>query len=142
MNNYKINYTVKDTKSNNTYISINQKDKNTFILCVLSIMGYMQELSVSDDKDITDIIKWYRKSDKRYPYNKRLQKRNSPESMLAGVINNMMFGQQDDLSLEQLPHYEHIINLCVQLIYEVIRIKKITLQNDHALTKIVFGIEI
>lgn len=62
--------------------------------------------------------------------------------MLAGVINNMMFGKQDDLSLEQLPYYEEIINSCADVIEELRLVKKIDLQHDPAMTKIIFGLGI
>jgi len=142
MNKYKIGYTVKNTKSNNTYIQMNQNDEGIFLKTILSVNSYMQELCLSNDIHIKELGKWYRSPDKRYPYNSRLARRNTPETMLAGLINNMLFGNQKNLSLEQLPFYEDIINTCVEVIEELRTVKKIDLQSRPFMTKIVFGLDI
>ena len=139
---HKISYDIKTTRSNNTYIQISQKDHDTFMINLLSINSYMQELCLSNDIDIKELGKWYRSPDKKYPYNKRLERRNTPETMLAGLINNMLFGNQKNLSLEQLPFYEDIINTCVEVIEELRTVKKIDLQSRPFMTKIVFGLDI
>lgn len=138
---HKIGYNVKQTKSNNTYINITKNDENMFLQTILSVTNYIHELSISQDKDIQQFIKWYRTSDKRFPYNKRLEHRNTPETMLAGLLNNMLFGNQVNLSLEQLPYYEEIINNCVMLIKEIETEKKIVLQTNSQFSMIKFGID-
>lgn len=140
MNKYKINYQVKNTKSNNTYVEINIKDEAVFLKTLLSINSYMQELCLSTDPDICLARDWWRNGDKRFPYNKRLAKRNTPETMIAGLLNNMIFGTQDNLSLEQLPFYEEIVNSCVIVIEELEHAKKLTLQTKPQMTGIVFGL--
>lgn len=142
MNKYKIDYQIKNTNSNNTYIDISRRDMDIFMQTVLSVNSYMQELCLSADPDIRLANSWWRSTDKRYPYNKRLGKRNTPETMIAGLINNMVFGKQDNLSLEQLPFYEEIINKSVEIIEEIEYVKKIKLQVAPAMTGIVFGIGI
>lgn len=142
MSKYKIDYQIKNTNSNNTYIEISKNDENVLLKTVLSINSYMQELCLSTDPDIRLLESWWRSGDKRYPYNKRLGKRNTPETMIAGLINNMIFGKQDNLSLEQLPFYEEIINRCVELIEEIEYAKKFKLQASPAMTTIVFGLGI
>lgn len=140
MNMYKINYSIKNTKSNNTYIQMDQKDHDVFIRSILSINSFMQELCLSTDIDIKHINNWWRSPDKRFPYNKRLGKRNTPETMIAGLINNMVFGKQENLSLEQLPYYEEIVNTCVEIIETVEMAKQIKLQTMPLHTGIVFGL--
>lgn len=140
MNKYKINYQIKNTKSNNTYVEITVKDEAVFLKTLLSINSYMQELCLSNDPDISLAKQWFRAGDKRFPYNKRLGKRNTPETMIAGLINNMIFGNQDNLSLEQLPFYEEIVNSCVLIIEELELAKKIQLQTKPQMTGIVFGL--
>lgn len=142
MQTYKINYTIKNTKSNNTYVELNRRDHDIFIQTIMSLNSYLQELCLSSDMDIRQIASWYRSTDKKYPYNKRLQKRNSPESMLSGLINNMIFGTQINLSLDQLPYYEEIINTGIDLIQSIETVKNIQLQTSPAMTKIVFGLGI
>lgn len=140
MNMYKINYSIKNTNSNNTYIQMDQKDHDVFIRSILSINSFMQELCLSTDIDIKQINNWWRSPDKRFPYNKRLGKRNTPETMIAGLINNMVFGKQENLSLEQLPYYEEIVNTCVEIIETVEMAKQIKLQTMPLHTGIVFGL--
>lgn len=142
MNKYKIDYQIKNTKSNNTYIEISTKDEAVLLKCVLSLNSYMQELCLSNDPDVKLVREWYRSPDKSYPFNKRLGKRNTPETMIAGLINNMIFGHQENLSLEQLPFYEDIINKSTEIIEELELAKKFTLQTNNKLTGIVFGIGI
>lgn len=140
MNKHKINYHIKNTKSNNTYINMDRRDYNIFIQTVLSMNSYLQELCLTTDPDLKQINSWWRSPDKRFPYNKRLNRRNTPESMIAGLINNMIFGKQDDLSLEQLPYYEEIINTGIEIIEQVRMAKKIELQQAPAMTGIIFGL--
>lgn len=137
---HKISYDVKTTRSNNTYIQISQKDHDTFMINLLSINSYMQELCLSTDPIIKPFTNWYRSADKRFPYNKRLGKRNTPETMIAGLINNILFGDQYDLSLEQLPFYEEIINKSVEIIEEYSISSGIKLQSKPLMTKIQFGV--
>lgn len=140
MNKYKINYSIKNTKSNNTYIEISSRDEQIFLQTILSVNAYLQELCLSTDPDIKHINTWYRRPDTRFPYNKRLNRRNTPETMLAGLINNMIFGNQDNLSMEQLPYYEEIINTAVEIIEELQCVKNINLQKMPCMTGIQFGL--
>lgn len=142
MNKYKISYSVKSTRSNNTYIEISQADESVLLKTLLSINSYMQELCLSNDPDIALARDWWRSPDKRYPYNKYLEKRNTPETMIAGLLNNILFGNQDNLSLEQLPFYEEIINACTIFIEEIEYSKKIKLQKKPQYRQIIFGIGI
>jgi len=140
MNKHKINYQIKDTKSNNTYVEISVRDEAIFLKTLLSINSYMQELCLSSDPDISLAREWWRSGDKRFPYNKRLAKRNTPETMVAGLLNNMIFGNQDNLSLEQLPFYEEIVNSSITVIEELELAKKLVLQTKPKMTGIVFGL--
>jgi len=140
MNKHKIGYTHKSTKSNNTYVNLGKQDQDIFMKNVQAINNYMQELSLTNDPDIKDFIKWWRGSDKKYPYNKRLGKYNTPESMMAGLINNMIYGNQRDLSLEQLPFYEEITNICAEVITELELVKKLDLQSDYDILGVQFGL--
>lgn len=140
MNKLKIGYNHKTTRSNNTYIDIDKTDNDLFYKNVLAINAYMQELALSNDPDIKDFIKWWRGPDKKYPYNKRLGRHNTPETMMAGLINNVLYGNQRDLSVEQLPFYEEITNVCAEVIEELKLIKKIDLQPDYDIIGVQFGL--
>jgi len=141
MNKHKIGYTQKTTQSNNTYVSLNKQDQDIFIKNIQAINSYMQELSLLNDPDVKAFIKWWCGSDKKYPYNKRLGKYNSPESMMAGLLNNMMFGNQRDLSTVQMPFYEEITNICAEVIAELELVKKLDLQSDYDILGVQFGID-
>lgn len=142
MSKYKINYEVKSTRSNNTYIEISGNDHNMLMMNILSINSYMQELCLSTDPLLKPFTNWWRSPNKKYPYNKRLGKRNTPETMIAGLINNILFGTQEDLSLEQIEFYEEIINQCVEIIEEIKVATGISLQSKSLMHKITFGIGI
>lgn len=140
MNKLKIGYSQKTTRSNNTYIDIDKVDNDLFYKNVIAINAYMQELALSNDPDIKDFIKWWRGSDKKYPYNKRLGKYNTPETMMAGLVNNVIYGNQRDLSVEQLPFYEEIVNVCAEVIEELKLVKKLDLQPDYDIIGVQFGL--
>lgn len=142
MHKHKIGYTHKSTRSNNTYVDINKTDNDIFYRNILAINSYMQELALTNDPDIKDFIKWYRGTNKKYPYNKRLGRYNTPESMMAGLVNNVLYGNQRDLSLEQLPFYEEITNACAEVIEELKHAKKLDLQSDYEIIGIQFGLGI
>ena len=137
---HKIGYNQKITKSNNTYVSINNHDQDVFMKNILAINSYMQELSLTNDPDVQKFMKWWVGIDKKYPYSKKLGRYNSPQSMMAGLVNNIMYGNQRDLSLEQLPFYEDIINIAVEVIEELENVKQYHLQPNHKLTQIQFGL--
>lgn len=142
MHPYKIEYTIKNTKSKNTYIQLNQRDENILLQTILSLNSYMQELCLSNDIDIVTVSDWWRKPNKKYPYNKRLNLRNTPETMIAGLINNMVFGKQENISLEQIQYLEEIINKSVSVIKQMEVCKNIQLQTNPAMTTLVFGLGI
>jgi hypothetical protein len=61
--------------------------------------------------------------------------------MMAGLINNVLYGNQRDLSVEQLPFYEEITNICAEVIEELITVKKLDLQPDYDIIGVQFGLE-
>ena len=141
MHKHKIGYNQKTTKSNNTYVTIDKHDHEVFIKNILAINSYMQELCLTNDPDVQALMKWWTGTDKKYPYSKKLKRYNSPQSMMAGLVNNIMFGNQRDLSIEQLPFYEDIINIIVEVIEELNSVKSYDLQPNHKLTQIQFGLD-
>jgi len=96
----------------------------------------MSELSLSNDKDIRDFANWFKKPKKQFLYNSKLKRSNSPQSLLAGVINNIVFGDQRDFSLVQLEAIESIINTSIDIIEELERVKQIKLQSQPQFVKI------
>lgn len=132
----KIYYDIKQTTANTQYLSIQPDDLATINNNVIGIISYMSELSVSSKQDHKDFIKWYTRSNKRYLYNKKLKRSNSPQSFLAGIINNLVFGDQRDYSLLQLETIQDITNTAIDIIDATEKAYKIDLQTKPQLTKI------
>ena len=132
----KINYNIKSTSANTDYLYLEQQDMNTIQITVMGLLTYMTELSISKDKDVRDFTKWFTTPDKRYHYNSKLKRHNSPQSYLAGTINNLQFGNQKDFSLTQLQTIQDIVNLSVDIIDAISEAKDINLQQNKMFTKL------
>ena len=134
---HKINYNIKHTTANTDYLSLDADDMATVQITVLSILTYMTELSIAKDKRIRDFTTvWFTQPDKRYHYNNKLKKHNSPQSYLAGTLNNIQFGNQKDFSLVQLQTIQDIINSSVDVITAVEEFMDNTLQQNKMFTKV------
>ena len=132
----KILYDIKYTSANTDYLSLDDNDMSTVQITVLGLLTYMTELSIAKDKDIRDFTEWFTSSDKRYHYNSKLKKYNSPQSYLAGTINNIQFGNQKDFSLTQLQTIQDIVNTSVDIIDAIMGAKNINLQQNRMFTKL------
>jgi hypothetical protein len=108
----------------------------TVQITVLGLLTYMTELSIAKDKDVRDFTKWFTTSDKRYPYNKKMSKSNSPQSFLAGTLNNIQFGNQKDFSLLQLQTIQTIVNTCIDIIEAIEDDKDVSLQQNKMFTRL------
>lgn len=107
----KIYYNKKTTNSNNIYYEIEQADTDYIIGKLMQINYYMGELSLSKNKDIKDLINWYQKPTKQYPFSTQFKRNNSPNSFVSGMLNNFVFGNQRDLSESQVDHIQNIVNM-------------------------------
>ena len=133
---YKINYSIKSTSASTDYLSVDQNDMEMIQVTVLGLLTYMTELSIAKDKDIRDFTKWFTTPDKRYHFNTKLKRHNSPQSFLAGTINNLQFGNQKDFSLLQMQTIQDIVNTCVDIIDAIEDAKDFTLQKNKLFTKL------
>lgn len=133
---HKINYSIKSTTANTDYLYLESDDMATVQVTVLGLLTYMTELSISKDKDVRDFTKWFTTPEKRYHYNSKLKRHNSPQSYLAGTINNLQFGNQKDFSLTQLQTIQDIVNLSVDIIDAITDAKDINLQQNRLFTKL------
>jgi hypothetical protein len=132
----KIYYDIKPTQANTDYLQLSQHDSDSITCEIYSILCYMNELQLSQDKDIKEFTNWFKKPNRNYPYNKKLKKHNSPQSMLAGMLNNIQFGNQQDYSLQQLEYIINILNICIDIIDEIKLTHNINLQTNQTHTKI------
>ena len=132
----KLLYDTKTTSANTTYITLQSEDRELLLTSMIGIMCYMQELSLSKNKEIKDFINWYIRPHKRYLYNNKLQRNNSPQSFLAGTLNNLQFGTQQDFSLLQLETIQDILNTSIDIIDAINIELNINLQSNSLFTKI------
>jgi hypothetical protein len=133
---HKINYNIKNTSATTDYLSLDQFDMDMVQVTILGLLTYMTELSIAKDKDIRDFTKWFTTPDKRYLFNKKLGRNNSPQSFLAGTLNNLQFGNQQDFSLIQLQTIQNIVNTCVDIIDAIAESKGIALQMNIKFDKL------
>lgn len=132
----KIAYDVKRTSANTTYISLPSEDKEVLVTSIIGVMCYMQELALSKNQDIKDFANWFTKPHKRFLYNTKLSRNNSPQSYLAGTMNNLQFGTQQDFSLPQLEIIQDILNTSIDIIDAISETHNIELQTNQLFTKI------
>ncbi len=98
----------------------------------------MGELSLTRDKEVRDVYKWYTTSTKTLPYSSSMKRYNSPQSFIAGIINNLMFGTGRDISEIQSEHLQNIINTYQQLTDCIGTEYKIRLQKEANTDTVLF----
>ena len=123
---YIIRYEVKVTVSNNTYYTIEKADRDWLIAKLVQVQSYMCELSVTKNDDLKSFVKWYNSPNKTLPISTQFKRHNSPNSFVAGTINNILYGNQNDITDTQSAHLQFIINSFTDLASEA----NITLQRN------------
>jgi hypothetical protein len=131
-----ITYDPKVTSARTQYNSINKDDMiwlQTELVKYLSLMGELS--NVKDMEDVKYAVNHYwRKKTKTLPKGRYGQ--NSPETFVSGLLNNLMFGNQNDLSDIQMDALTNISS-CMNVIYE--SVKGLNLQaNTTQLEPIIF----
>ena len=116
---YTIYYQTKTTAANTIYMTLNKEDMTMLISKMLAMQSYFNELSLSTNKDIKEVLVWYTKSNKSLPFNKQFSKHNSPCSFIAGMINNLVYSNQQDCSEIQAQHIQNVVNTASDLINAV-----------------------
>ena len=133
----KIYYDTKNTSADTVYMSINKDDMDSIISICIGIQSYMSELSLCPNKDIKDLLKYYKSPNKTLPYHKQWRRHNSPQTFISGLINNIMFGSQFDISETQGQHLQNIINMMSEII-TVLEEVDIKLQKHNMIQSIMF----
>ena len=134
---YIIRYKTKVTKSNNNYYQIDKQDIDWLLGKLIQVQSYMGELSITKDVELKEIVKWYTSPNKTLPYSTYFKKNNSPNSMVSGIINNLLYGTQQDISEIQAEHLQYIINTFTDLSSEA----DIPLQQNCDTQPVVFARE-
>lgn len=108
-----IKYLPKVTNAKTTYCEIDKTDMawiQTQLIRYLSVMG---EMSVSRDKDVGSVLSvWWTKRSPSLPKGSTGQ--NSPLSFVSGLLNNLLFGTQRDISDIQMNALVNISAVMVQ----------------------------
>lgn len=132
----KILYNVKKTRVNTDYLEIEQEDMAVLQFNILGILMYMNELAISKNKDVRDFHKWFNTSNKKYHYNNKLKRHNSPQSLLAGCMNNIQFGYQYNFTLLQLEVLQDVINTSIDILLAIEEVLEVKLQERKMFEKI------
>jgi hypothetical protein len=129
---YTIHYTTKTTAANTVYMTIKKEDMTMLISKMLALQSYFNELSLTSNKDIKEVLAWYKKPNKSLPFNRQFSKYNSPCSFIAGMINNLVYSDQHDCSEVQAQHIQNVVNTASELISAIsdmgIKLQK---NSDH-----------
>lgn len=127
-----IYYDTKETTARTVYLELSQQDHDMVLSRVLAISAYMAEIAISQDNNLQEIVKYWTLPNKKYRKNKKLGCYNSPQSYYAGIINNLVYGTQNDFSLTQLTTIQEINNAVV----DIRAICDVDLQPNYVLTKL------
>ena len=109
-----IKYIPKTSTANTLYREVSPDDLAWVKESVLRSLARMAELGVSHEEDYKLLISdYWRRRRKTLP--KRRDGENSPESFIAGLANNLIFGTQRDLTDRQMEGIEQVFSVLSEL---------------------------
>lgn len=138
----KINYQIKHTSAGTDYVILNQEDHEHIQVTLMGLLCALSELTVSKNSEIRDFTNWFTKKSSQWHRNSKLKSSNSPQSYLAGTLNNIMFGNQREFTLTQLETLQTIINLSVDCLQAIQDDLDITIQHKPLYSKIFTKIDL
>lgn len=102
-----IHYTPKITNARTQYVTIEKNDMAWIQSEIVRWLALMGALDSHRNQDIRLIQKhWWYKRTNTLP--KGMDGQNSPLTFVSGILNNLMFGTQHDLSIIQMEALENI----------------------------------
>lgn len=105
----KINYTPKTTSASTVYLQLEDSDLAMLKSELIRWLSLMSESTTIDNDDWQQILAMYwRRRSRSLP--RGANGLNSPESFIAGLINNLVFGTQRDISEIQMEAVRDISN--------------------------------
>ena len=114
-----IYYDPKSTSARTQYNKLEPVDMTYVQTELMRYMSLMGELKKERDRDVQNIIsQWYSKKTQTLPKGKNGW--NTPETFISGLINNLMFGNQNDFSQVQMDALENI-SANMSLVYDAIK---------------------
>jgi hypothetical protein len=100
-------YTPKITGASTQYNKIDLADMTLIQNYCIRYLALMGELSINPNENIRQFIKqWWLKRTRTLPKGK--SGLNTPESFVSGMLNNLMYGTQNDLSDIQMDAIQNI----------------------------------
>ena len=111
-----IKYVPKVTSARTEYREISQEDMDFIQSECIRWLALMSELDMARDEDSRWVRdSWWHKRTDSLPKGKEGQ--NTPASFVGGMINNIVFGNQRDLSdkqMDAIQNISHILGQCVE----------------------------
>lgn len=105
-----IKYIPKTTLANTEYRQISDTDMQWIQTSLLRILSRMAELSVSHSEDHKLVLSdYWRRRRKSLP--RRRDGDNTPESFVGGLVNNLVFGTQRDITDRQMEGLEQVYSV-------------------------------
>jgi len=124
-----ITYDPKVTQARTQYNKISIEDMSWLQLEMMKYLALMGELvNVKDENTKLIINSYWRKKSKTLPKGRYGQ--NSPETFISGMLNNLMFGTQNDLSDIQMDALTNI-SACMHVIYDVVKSLNLQPNTDN-----------
>lgn len=109
-----IKYTPKITAAKTTYISIDEEDMQFVQLQLIQYLTRIGEWDNTNNEDQKQVnSQYFHKRRKELP--KGENGLNTPVSFISGILNNLMFGNQRDLTERQTEGIESISAIIAQI---------------------------
>jgi hypothetical protein len=111
-----IKYIPKVTSARTEYREVSTEDMAFIQTELIRWLALMSELDMSRDEDSKWVnTQWWHKRTDSLPRGKEGQ--NTPASFIGGMVNNILFGNQRDLSDKQMDavqNISHVLGQCVE----------------------------
>ncbi len=126
-----IKYIPRVTAARTTYCDMDPKEMAWIQMEMIRYLSVMGEMSINRNEDVRAILKtWWTKRSSSLP--KGSSGQNSPLSFVSGLLNNIAFGTQYNLSTIQMTAIENISAVMVNFLEAIAEIDKTaaTKNND------------
>lgn len=102
-----IKYVPKVTSARTEYRELDPKDLSAIHQQLIRWLAFMSEADMSHNEDVRAVREqWWHRRTKSLPSGK--EGMNTPASFIGGIVNNMIFGEQRDLSDRQMEGIEYV----------------------------------
>lgn len=134
-----VKFMPKITNARTQYCDIDSKDMALIQMEMIRYLSVMGEMSINRNEDIRSVLKtWWTKRTSSLPKGSTGQ--NSPLSFVSGLLNNIAFGTQYNLSTIQMTAIENISAIMVNFLEAIEEIDRTTATRNNE--SIIFQIAI